>query len=157
MKSHRIPRAAFSLVIFVAVILGVIAPTGVVGAADGASPAITSGDLIPVQPSMLNEDGTLNISSGLNGALDVSGWNVTLDSKRGPVFSPAALPANTWSALTDNGVWGPVLALAVIGNDLYVGGVLLTNLQRRDNGFELHCQIRHPYEHLVCAHRQWLG
>jgi LPXTG-site transpeptidase (sortase) family protein len=122
MKSQHIPRVVFGLFMLVALNIGVTVP---VGAADNASSAIAGGNLIPVQPSMLKADGTLNLSNGaIGGALDLRGWDVTLDPKRGPVFSPAALPVNTWSAFTDNGVWAPVLALAVIGNDLYVGGIL---------------------------------
>ncbi len=95
---------------------------------------------------MLNPDGTLNLSAGGSGALDLRGWNVTLDSKRGPIltrrrggseplqkptrdpharsgtFDPAAPLALSWQALPNNGLSNTVTALAVSGSDLYVGG-----------------------------------
>lgn len=77
--------------------------------------------------SLLNSDGSLNFSRNLNGALDLRGWNVTLDSTRGPVLaresSAPAAPLDAWSSLPHNGLNGPVLALAVWEGDLYVGGV----------------------------------
>jgi hypothetical protein len=94
---------------------------------------------IPVD-TLLNPDGTLDTSTGASGALDLRGWNVTLDSERGPILTrdaPAAPNADTWSALANNGLNGPVQALAVIGSDLYVGGEFtqtadgtVTNLNR---------------------------
>jgi hypothetical protein len=96
---------------------------------------------------LLNSDGTLNLNSGLSGSFDLTGWTVTLDSARGPVFAPQdggakqfaqsprltgnsksreELPKSlegTWSAFPHNGLGGLVNALAVTGTgDLYVGG-----------------------------------
>jgi len=80
MKSQHIPRVVFGLFMLVALNIGVTVP---VGAADNASSAIAGGNLIPVQPSMLKADGTLNLSNGaIGGALDLRGWDVTLDPKR---------------------------------------------------------------------------
>ena len=81
-----------------------------------------TGDLLPITKAMLNENGTLNLPSGFSGSLNLDGWNVQLDAAHGPVFRPATLPANTWSALTDKGLNDFVFALAVAGTDLYVGG-----------------------------------
>jgi hypothetical protein len=37
---------------------------------------------------LLTSDGTLNLSAGYSGPLDSSGYNVSLDPARGPVFRP---------------------------------------------------------------------
>jgi hypothetical protein len=76
--------------------------------------------------TLLNPDGTLNLAAHKSGTLQLQGWNVTLDSKRGPVLSPreqsaVTASADTRSALLNNGLRGGVNALAVSGNDLYVG------------------------------------
>ena len=77
--------------------------------------------------SLLNPDGTLDLTSNPHGFFDLRGWDVALDSVRGPVLSPQNRPARAaasgvWSALPGNGLNGYVEALAVIGTDLYVGG-----------------------------------
>ena len=72
----------------------------------------------------LMPDGTLNAYAIGNQqlTLDLKGWQVALDPKRGPVFSPAPPPlADFWSAL-DMGLNGSVSAIAVNGSDIYVGG-----------------------------------
>ena len=95
---------------------------------------------------LLNPDGTLKLSAGGSGALDLRGWNVTLDSQRGPIltrrrggleslpkqardpharsgtFDPAVALAPTWQALPNNGLDSWASALAFSGSDLYVGG-----------------------------------
>jgi hypothetical protein len=73
---------------------------------------------------LLRPDGTLMLGTGFRGSLDVSGFAVELDAARGPVLRAVAPTATGWSAL-GTGTQGSsaVLALAVIGNDLYVGGV----------------------------------
>jgi hypothetical protein len=101
---------------------------------------------IPVE-RLRNTDGTLNLSAGGSGALDLRGWDVMLDSLRGPIltrrggseplpkqardpharsgtFDPAVSLALAWQALPHKGIShnGGVHALAVIGSDLYVGG-----------------------------------
>jgi len=84
---------------------------------------------IPAE-TLLKSDGTIDNNTGVSGAVDMQGWNVTLDSERGPVLtrdnSKLAKPlASTWSALANNGlntVSTSVRAFAVIGSDLYVGG-----------------------------------
>ncbi len=87
---------------------------------------------------LLNPDGTLNLHSGRSGTVDLAGWNVSLDPQRGPVFTRddstrdrgnivdaglahSPFTAGTWSAL-GNGVSSFVLALAVNGSTVYVGG-----------------------------------
>ncbi|MBI5652890.1 MAG: hypothetical protein HZC40_20945 [Chloroflexi bacterium] len=81
--------------------------------------------LIPVA-TLLNADGTLDTSTGVSGALDVRGWNITLDAERGPLLSPADAPpasptSGAWSALS-TGTNNIVETIAIVGTDLYAGG-----------------------------------
>jgi N-acetylneuraminic acid mutarotase len=74
---------------------------------------------------LLSADGTLDLSTGFEGTLDLRGWEVTLDGERGPVLEPATVSAASdpdWSALSNQGLNGNVYALAAMGDDLYVGG-----------------------------------
>lgn len=88
---------------------------------------------------LLNLDGTLNLNSGFQGQLDLHGWDVRLDSKRGPILSPdsqsiqsplsnaksgSVTPAQSlgWIPLLHNPMGGGVNAISIIGNDLYIGG-----------------------------------
>lgn len=77
---------------------------------------------IPVA-ALVKPDGTLDLHRGVNGSLDVVGWNVTLDPQRGPVFTQNSPAASGWSGL-GNGLDGTVLAVAVSGSNVYVGGYL---------------------------------
>lgn len=89
-----------------------------------AVPASAQSRTIPIT-SLLNEEGTINTATGASGTLDLRGWNVTLDSKRGPILSPQAHAApltGSWSALSHGGLDASVHALAVNGTDVYVGG-----------------------------------
>ncbi|MBK8900651.1 MAG: hypothetical protein IPM53_05695 [Anaerolineaceae bacterium] len=82
---------------------------------------------------LLNTDGTLNLDSTFSGALDLQGYNVSLDPVRGPVFDPAAskmdlsaaaaLPGH-WAGVGDGGghIDGWVREIVVSGADVYVGG-----------------------------------
>ncbi len=76
--------------------------------------------------SLLNPDGTLNVASGARGTIDLRGWNVAMDSKRGPILSRSpnmsVTALNAWEALPNNGLNGFVRAMVLSGNDLYVGG-----------------------------------
>ena len=78
---------------------------------------------IPAE-DLLAPDGTLRLDGTVNGAVDISGWNVTLDPDDGPVFSPQAL-TYTWENL-GAGLEGllnnNVNAIAISGTDVYVGG-----------------------------------
>jgi N-acetylneuraminic acid mutarotase len=74
---------------------------------------------------LLNADGTLDLSTGFQGTLDLRGWEVTLDGERGPVLEPASVSAASgpaWGVLPNDGLNGTVYAVAVMGDDLYVGG-----------------------------------
>ena len=74
---------------------------------------------------LLNPDGTLRLDGTFTGALDIKGWNVTLDPDNGPIFSPQAL-TYTWEHL-GSGLEGllndTVYAIAISGSNVYVGGV----------------------------------
>jgi trimeric autotransporter adhesin len=86
---------------------------------------VQAAQMLPVE-NLLNSDGTLNTRIGARGVIDVHGWDVTLDSRRGPILTraaPAAPNADTWSPLAHSGMDSDVLALAVMGSDLYVGGI----------------------------------
>ena len=77
--------------------------------------------------SLLNPDGTLDLTSNPHGVFDLRGWDVTLDTQRGPVLTPsasasAAPDASAWTPLANDGLNYWVYALAVSGSDLYVGG-----------------------------------
>ena len=84
---------------------------------DDAPQTIPAGEL-------LASDGTLHLDGTFTGAVDLSGWHVTLDPERGPVFQPQSL-ASTWENLGTGGpgaVNNPVHAIAISGTDVYVGG-----------------------------------
>jgi hypothetical protein len=73
---------------------------------------------------LLNPDGTLRLDGTFTGALDIKGWNVTLDPDNGPIFSPQAL-TYTWEHL-GSGLEGllnnSVYAIAISGTNVFVGG-----------------------------------
>jgi hypothetical protein len=89
-------------------------------------PSTPAGAVSP--EGLLNPDGTLDISTGFQGMLDLRGWEVILDGERGPVLKPAfrlaASQVTAWNALPNQGLGGgsSVHMLAVVGSDLYVGG-----------------------------------
>ncbi|MDW8390560.1 MAG: hypothetical protein RMK84_10590 [Oscillochloridaceae bacterium] len=77
----------------------------------------------PVE-TLLNPDGTLRLDGSFSGALDVSGWQVTLDPEQGPIFQSQS-GAPRWTnlgSMPDGALNNQVLALAVSGTDVYVGG-----------------------------------
>ena len=74
----------------------------------------------------LMSDGTLNIDAIANGGRDLTlnivGWHIELDPKRGPVFSAEPPLTSPWSGL-DMGLSGVVRAMAVSSAGIvYVGG-----------------------------------
>jgi hypothetical protein len=88
------------------------------GSSAQAAP-VTSQGLSPA--SFLNSDGSLRLDGRFTGALDLAGWQVRLDPRRGPVFAPTATPSSGWNAL-GNGLNNWVGAIAISGSDVYVGG-----------------------------------
>jgi hypothetical protein len=108
-----------------------IAPPVAAGVADTASAPVAATDndednnpqTIPAE-DLLAPDGTLRPDGTFNGAVDISGWNVTLDPDNGPVFSSQAL-TYTWEHLgtgLEGLLNGEVYAIAISGTDVYVGG-----------------------------------
>jgi len=78
---------------------------------------------IPAE-DLLAPDGTLHLDGTFNGAVDINGWNVTLDPDNGPIFSPQAL-TYTWEHLgtgVEGSLKGTVTTIAISGTDVYVGG-----------------------------------
>lgn len=94
---------------------------------------------------ILNPNGTLTLGAGRSGTVDLRGWNVTLDSRRGPILtrqedqvagsragsrphstslrSDSAAPlAPAWQAMPGNGLNSLVETMAFSGSELYVGG-----------------------------------
>jgi len=73
--------------------------------------------------TLLAPDGTLRLEERFNGAAGLSGWLVTLDPERDPVFHPQET-ASPWEHLgTRAGALNnTVYAIAVSGSDVYVGG-----------------------------------
>jgi hypothetical protein len=73
----------------------------------------------------LNPDGTLK--RGAQGSFKVEGYTMRTGKNGEPIFEPQTqhTASGTWSTLgtgSQNGVLGFVFALAVVGNEVYVGG-----------------------------------
>jgi hypothetical protein len=87
-------------------------------------PAAASASNNGVSPAaFINPDGTLDLSGSFRGSFDLSGWDVSLDPSRGPVFLPIA-DEGQWESLGagSGAVTGTVHAVAVDGSDVFVGG-----------------------------------
>jgi len=116
------PHAKARYLLFIAALLALALGTAPAKPVQ-AEPVPLAGAASP--GGLLNPDGTLDTTTGFQGTLDLRGWEVTLDGERGPLLkqanSPAALPI-AWHALPDEGLKNNVRALAVSGDDLYVGG-----------------------------------
>ena len=75
--------------------------------------------------TLLNDDGTLNLSSGFSGNLDPSGFKLISKKGEAPRFSPVlADPDHNWfTSFQGEGFNGTlVYAIAISGTDIYVGG-----------------------------------
>ncbi|MEQ8703160.1 MAG: HYR domain-containing protein [Phaeodactylibacter sp.] len=78
----------------------------------------------PPLTDFLNPDGSLNVTPGFSGQIDIAGYHIQLDECAGPVAVPDGMASatGTWSAL-GSGLNNKVNTIAVAANgDLYVGG-----------------------------------
>ncbi len=129
---------SINLLVILAVFLSLLGGAGVV-----TSARAKTNDLIPVTDAMLHEDGSLNLPPGFSGSLDLDGWDVQLDTTRGPVFRPPqAAISGAWSALGTSPLYGFVSTIAISGTDVYAGGIL----HRRRRGCE--CGLHRQMERL---------
>src|SRR5579859_8105470 len=94
-----------------------------------ARPLAAPAAIQAVSPArLLNPDGTMRLDGQFAGSLDLKGWNVRLDARRGPVFAPGgggeAAPGGQWASLGAgaSALNGTVYALAVSGSTVYAAG-----------------------------------
>ncbi|MFZ1467223.1 MAG: hypothetical protein WBD79_05530, partial [Anaerolineae bacterium] len=80
-------RRTIQIVLYAALLLAIVLGAAPAAALSQAQPAAISA------ASLLNPDGTLRLDGAASGAINLSGWNVSLDPQRGPVFAPALAPA----------------------------------------------------------------
>jgi len=84
-------------------------------------------DLCPLE-TLLDPDGTLDLTTGFSGSLNPTGWRMEYAPDGAPLFKPASAPAaplapaDTWHALGTTPLNDDVRAIAVVGKDVYVGG-----------------------------------
>ncbi|MEW6363960.1 MAG: IPT/TIG domain-containing protein [Acidobacteriota bacterium] len=121
---HWWERSARSALVRVFCVI-TMAHTGISGHAQSTPAPYATKTVSP--HGVVNPDGTIATDRGLACAVDLRGWDVTLDSQRGPVLRPkhramGSTLAPGWSALANQGLNEYVCALAVVGSDLYVGG-----------------------------------
>ena len=92
----------------------------------GTSSGSSAGDL-PSLADLLRPDGSLDLTTGFNGALDPSGFKMGYAPDGSPIFQPKVpfTPAATWNAL-GSGLNNGVYAIAVVGANIYVGGAFTT-------------------------------
>jgi hypothetical protein len=111
MKAKMLRFILLAALLFSALTPATLATAQTESASEAVSPA-----------GMLNPDGTLDLDEGFSGALDLSGYNVQMDPKLGPIFGPA--PTGQWSGMGNGGNTfnSFVYAIAVSGTDIYVGG-----------------------------------
>lgn len=110
---------------FAAVVLCIAAGLGAAGGSAWAQPAVPQ----PLS-QLLRADGTIDLGTSLSGALDPTGYTMSLDSQGQPRFTPArkvepATPEaiEKWSPeYAFSGADNIVTALAVHDGALYVGG-----------------------------------
>ncbi|MDW8234892.1 MAG: hypothetical protein RMJ54_19135, partial [Roseiflexaceae bacterium] len=85
--------------------------------------APSGSDGIPIE-SLLTPDGRLHLDGTVQGALDISGWQVTIDPDDGLVFSPEAV-SGQWFNLGQRSLPalnGVVRTVVISGTNILVGG-----------------------------------
>ncbi len=71
----------------------------------------------------LDENGYFHNPEGYTGSLDISGYDLNKNRNSVPVFTPLGNGNENWTVESlEPGVNGPVIALAVSGDNLYLGG-----------------------------------
>ncbi len=93
----------------------------------------TTDTVRPIE-ALLNPDGTLKLDEGFSGALDPTGWQMTVGSSGEPRFVPSLAASDTliegnqyWSdKFGPPGTNGPVYAIVVNDGKVYVGGSFTT-------------------------------
>ena len=100
----------FTLFALLTLLFGML-PAGPVRAAENTD--------LPVE-QLLNSDGTLNLTTGYSGNLDISNYGVMIDPERGPVFKPLSVP-DVWTGL-GAGANSDVYFITLNGTNLYAGG-----------------------------------
>jgi hypothetical protein len=110
-------------------VLALVAPTAV-AAQVSASTGRPAGAVRSVS-TLLNADGTLRTGSGVTASLDARGYRMVLTASGSPRFiasskigrsNAVASDANWNDSFAERGVGYTVYAVAVSGNDVYVGG-----------------------------------
>lgn len=123
-------RRSFPMWASVIVLIAAVAASGWQGVAaeapamDHASMAVSGASGHRAPDAFLNPDGTLRLDGIGSGAINLDGWNVSLDPLRGPVFTPQSAGAAWHNLGTAAGaLTRPVFAIAVSGSDVYIGGM----------------------------------
>jgi hypothetical protein len=120
----RWPALIMRLVLCLTLVGLILAPAGPV--AQARLPAAEASPFAADQPlaELLNPDGTLNLAAGFRGSLDARGWQLMSGPGEAPRFAPlAAASDENWAEdFGPPGTDGAVFALAVDGDNLYVGG-----------------------------------
>ncbi len=116
-----------SLVVAASVALLFYGPqrAGVAARPPQAARGADSGQMTPIA-NALNPDGTLKLGAGMQGSFNTAGYRMVLGPNGAPTFVQGSVPTECarWSDQfpLHNGTNGYVLALAVSGNNVYVGG-----------------------------------
>jgi hypothetical protein len=91
-------------------------------------PAAQAGSRSIPLADLLNPDGSLNLDSGFQGALDPAGWRLSVGPGGAPAFTPTKpdqpgplAVADSWQALFGSNLVGKI---ARLGNPQLVGTVL---------------------------------
>jgi len=112
------PLLIICFVIASAITIGIAAPITVITDPPAPEPTPDAPADDPLTP-----DSRLDVDGHTHSRLDLIGRNVTLDPHEEPIVSPQS-QSGGWQNLGTGlpGLNGPVYAIAISGNDVYVGG-----------------------------------
>ena len=123
-------RKPLIVLVYLGLVLGMLASLlgaqPLVRARAAQANVLAQADLRPLA-DLINPDGTLDLTTGFSGALDLTGWRLEYAPDGAPLFKPLGAPAaplspaSTWHAI-DSGLNGDIFAIAVSGSGVYVGG-----------------------------------